>query len=213
MLDRNSLVPCFDASSTDITRDAFAETFQRFRVVHVRNVTKGLVVEKGFTWRDICATFVALDSSDKDSWCIETKSGAVDPCPADFLKPVLTQSRAYCSFLVQKDKHSYKKTLASLPMLELRWTDWTYEPALWIFFGRNGLGNSDLEGRPEHTDSISHDGTWHYQLSGRKLWFLRPSSRLLEHLDIYLSPDERKMWNDSTSVCIECEENDVIVIE
>ena len=31
-----------------------------------------------------------------------------------------------------------------------------------------------LRGRPEHTDSVDHDGTWHVQLQGRKTWFVRP---------------------------------------
>lgn len=57
---------------------------------------------------------------------------------------------------------------------------WDYEPCLWIFFGRNNSANGkDLEGRPEHTDQISHDGTWHYQLSGTKRWLLRPTPQLL----------------------------------
>lgn len=69
-------------------------------------------------------------------------------------------------------------------------TRWNYEPCLWIFFGRNnpctssGSNNDDddndnLQGRPEHTDQISHDGTWHYQLSGTKRWLLRPTPQLL----------------------------------
>ncbi len=82
-----------------------------------------------------------------------------------------------------------------------------YEPCLWIFFGWNHntipsvATNNDeknqkskmkssqspslpppLEGRPEHTDSVSHDGTWHYQLSGCKEWHIRPTTELLSTL-------------------------------
>jgi U3 small nucleolar RNA-associated protein 6 len=70
-----------------------------------------------------------------------------------------------------------------------------HEPCVWIFFGRNhcniddgeeeqfgeGTTRRDLQGRPEHTDSISHDGTWHYQLSGTKRWFIRPTTKLLDY--------------------------------
>lgn len=58
-----------------------------------------------------------------------------------------------------------------------------YGPCLWLFFGKNyreerGASPTMLQGRPEHTDSVTHDGTWHYQLSGRKIWRLRPTKEL-----------------------------------
>ena len=34
----------------------------------------------------------------------------------------------------------------------------------------------NMKGRDEHTDSVSHDGTWHYQISGRKVWHVRPGA-------------------------------------
>jgi hypothetical protein len=34
---------------------------------------------------------------------------------------------------------------------------------LWLFFGHNG-GPAGFPGRPEHTDKISHSGTWHVQV-------------------------------------------------
>lgn len=37
-------------------------------------------------------------------------------------------------------------------------------------------------GRPEHTDAVPHDGTWHYQLEGSKEWRLRPTDELLARL-------------------------------
>lgn len=55
----------------------------------------------------------------------------------------------------------------------------------------------DLLGRPEHTDSISHDGTWHYQLSGTKRWCIRPTKKLLTHFDQLHEPYE---WDDTTTI-------------
>jgi len=43
----------------------------------------------------------------------------------------------------------------------------------WFFVGSNS-GSDPLPGRPEHTDKISHTGTWHLQLCGQKDWFVRP---------------------------------------
>ncbi len=65
-----------------------------------------------------------------------------------------------------------------------------YGPGLWIFFGRNSKpsntstteSHSDLQGRGEHTDSIDHDGTFHYQWSGIKDWQFRPTQELLQTL-------------------------------
>lgn len=75
---------------------------------------------------------------------------------------------------------------------------WDYEPCVWIFFGRNNGPASghheDLQGRPEHTDSISHDGTWHYQLSGIKRWLLRPTQKLREHFQAVLTDEELMEW-------------------
>ena len=103
----------------------------------------------------------------------------------------------YCSFMIQNDKKALSELLPKLPVLDPVATaaskfvggdsesgngdcGWDYEPCLWIFFGRNNNNKSkDLEGRPEHTDQISHDGTWHYQLSGTKRWLLRPTPQLL----------------------------------
>ena len=41
-------------------------------------------------------------------------------------------------------------------------------------------------GRPEHIDSISHDGTWHYQLSGIKTWYIRPTDTLLQQMQMQM---------------------------
>ena len=71
-----------------------------------------------------------------------------------------------------------------------------YGPGLWIFFGRNDHGLQPLEGRGEHTDSIEHDGTWHYQLSGVKDWYLRPTKELVEKMDDEEETDEIRNWKE-----------------
>lgn len=35
-----------------------------------------------------------------------------------------------------------------------------------------------LLGRAEHVDEVAHSGTWHYQVSGRKTWWIRPHAAL-----------------------------------
>lgn len=51
--------------------------------------------------------------------------------------------------------------------------------AVWVFFGTNPL-KRPLHGRPEHTDALEHDGTWHLQLRGAKVWTLRPTAELIK---------------------------------
>jgi hypothetical protein len=127
--------------------------------------------------------------------------------PIDFLAAETTPARAYCSFLVQHDTEAYNETIARLPFQNFPATEWEYEPALWMFFGRNPLGHESLDGRPEHTDAITHDGTWHFQLSGKKSWFLRPTSDLLSRLRA-----EGFELSANKTFQVTCNEGDVIVV-
>jgi hypothetical protein len=156
-----------------------------------------------------------LNEKDQATFCIETaKSKATSTLSAE---PFLSshqqttactndQHRAYCSFLIQHSKEVYDDTLPRLPFqhFEATKTNWTYEPALWFFFGRNYIGYTNLDGRPEHTDAISHDGTWHYQLSGTKRWVVRPTAELLGNIEGPLTV--------SSELCIDCKEGDVLII-
>lgn len=51
-----------------------------------------------------------------------------------------------------------------------------HSACLWFFVARC---DTDMPGRAEHTDTIEHDGTWHYQLRGKKRWYIRPTEELL----------------------------------
>ena len=52
------------------------------------------------------------------------------------------------------------------------------ERAVRGFFGRCEDGEP-VAGRAEHTDAVEHDGTWHLQCAGRKVWHLRPTDALI----------------------------------
>lgn len=170
-----------------------------------------------FTWKSIQDLFVSL-KDDKESWCVETKGKGEDPAPRDFLKPTIAASideehQGYCSFLLQKDTSILKENLEKLPVQKLS-SHWSHGDCIWFFFGRNndrkssgGETASPLEGRPEHTDSVSHDGTWHFQLSGTKRWFLRPTEELVEQLQ------SRGFDMDAEQVLqVDCNEGDILVV-
>jgi hypothetical protein len=210
------------------------------------------------SWKDICSIFHSLNSKDQESWCIENPGDSSERRkeeedvlkPSTFLAPrnkVSNNNRAYCSFLVQKDQQSYQQLLKRLPLatfassspalLPLNDSTWTYEPCLWIFFGRNHPQQKDdtamtttdtddsctnqqpLEGRGLHTDSVSHDGTWHYQLSGDKTWYLSPSCDLLRHWQ--QQQQQQKLsttgipsiqWDESTQLQVACQQGDVLML-
>lgn len=49
----------------------------------------------------------------------------------------------------------------------------------WLFVGRHTSDGGNkrkrpLVGRAEHVDEVTHSGTWHYQMSGTKTWWIRP---------------------------------------
>ena len=184
-------------------------------MVHLSNTTKAKR-EGTLEWKDLQQLFSGLNQNDQDSWGIETSKGKAECSeitPHNFLAPNRTHHRAYCSFLVQKDLEAYKRTESSLPVVELPGVKWSYESALWMFFGRNPPGSEDLPGRPDHTDSISADGTWHFQLSGTKKWIIRPSQELLQHMSTTLNPSDFRKWTTSSTVEITCRQGDVLVIK
>ena len=43
-------------------------------------------------------------------------------------------------------------------------------------------GGGVIMGRCSHTDAVSHDCTYHYQISGRKTWILKPTETLMEEV-------------------------------
>ena len=60
-----------------------------------------------------------------------------------------------------------------------------------------------------HTDAVSTDGTWHYQSSGSKTWFIRPTPQLLKYWK-----DEKldTSYDSSTRLRVDCGEGDILVI-
>lgn len=163
-----------------------------------------------FQASDVQSLFASLDDQDKSSWCIENQDShsalnlnkcdeKAPPTPDAFLDVNNINQRGYCSFLVQHS-NAVKENLLSnlLPMAHLPVANdgstgegdmmkVRHGPCLWLFFGKNYHSQDDgnscaLPGRPEHTDSVTHDGTWHYQLSGTKIWRLRPTTELLQQL-------------------------------
>ena len=91
----------------------------------------------------------------------------------------------YASFIVQPSggRTQFDAFLKAMPVAELlkclrpsrhACGTVTQADAVWVFFGCGPVA-----GRAEHTDAVEHDGTWHVQCTGRKVWHLRPTDALL----------------------------------
>jgi len=138
--------------------------------------------------------FQSASPKDQESWCVETAKNETNSCikPIDFLSPSNEhQADGYCSFILQDDTNQAISTFNCIntPIFPVLKQDddtassntnsiQTSRP-IWIFVGRNSSRTLALEGRSEHTDNIQHDGTVHYQVSGTKSWYIRPTQELL----------------------------------
>lgn len=202
----NARQPAFDVAGLQ-------ENFEKYRVVHLTNVPQE-THKNILKWKIIDSLFAKLTSDDRETWCVETDNGpsGMSISPSSFLIPKQTNHRAYCSFLVQKDQEVYKKTESILPVARLPGVEWSYESAIWFFFGRNPPGSDALPGRKEHTDSLTPDGTWHFQLAGRKTWQIRPTKELLRHMSEFCPNDVQK-WNSCSRIEINCRPGDILIIK
>ena len=141
-------------------------------------------------------------------------------------------SNCYVSTILQDSKTSVNEFLSNFPFdrppCTSAWPKYQHSLPLWLFMGRHlskgGKGdgkNGSLTGRPEHTDSVSHDGTWHYQISGKKHWYVRPLEGSDEwklggnipKLNLNITKkNESEASHLSNSMRIVCEPGDILII-
>ena len=86
---------------------------------------------------------------------------------------------------------------------------------IWFFVAKC---DTDMPGRAEHTDQIEHDGTWHYQLRGKKRWYIRPTEDLLSRIRDTRKSDSKLKYSDAhlleqgSRLVAECCPGDVLII-
>lgn len=228
-----------DISNTNyISKSEFDKAYNTYQVIHIRGFnTTG---DGKFIAKEIQSLFQSLDDKDKVSWCVENKSssnGKEVVVPSDFLDGNNTDHTGYCSFIVQHSSSAIKDLGNRLPVVHLPIRDEStrksedfgcmkYGPCIWFFYGKNyncndvDLQQSSLLGRPEHTDSVSHDGTWHYQLSGTKIWRVRPTDELLNMVGTRgdtgkkrkLNHDKDAQLENKDAIEIECRQGDILLL-
>ena len=220
-------IPQFDLSNkTSLSKSDFDKAYITNQIIHLRGFK---ATNNNFGAQHIQFLFQSLDDKDKTSWCVENKKGSYDGkvedvTPSDFLDGKQKDHRGYCSFLVQHSTIVKENLWTRLPLIDLpiqsddsaaeHIMKVEYGPCIWFFFGKNYKTDENTEpmpGRPEHTDSVNHDGTWHYQLAGTKIWRLKPTDELLEQIrQSHESQNKKQKLNNES---ISDEENPVIEIE
>ena len=127
----------------------------------------------------------------------------------------------YATWIVQHDEQVVDQVLRTLPMPELQpgarhddncedGMELVHSKCVWFFVARC---SSDMPGRAEHTDKIAHDGTWHYQLRGKKRWYLRPTEELLSRIKMNsASCTEAGALDQDSALVVECRPGDVLLI-
>ena len=126
--------------------------------------------------------------------------------------------RFYSSFIVARSDR-VKDILSSLPVGELpsdgksprTATTVNHGSAVWFFVGHNRSRRA-LPGRPEHTDAVRHDGTWHFQLSGSKTWHLRPTEELAKRLAVG-SLRESMAGDDQGRITVRVDAGDILLVD
>eukprot|EP01032_Pedospumella_encystans_P015520 gene15520-17744_t len=162
--------------------------YRKHQVVVIKNAIAGY----SFGINDIKALHTEDPELVDETFSMEAKKGELgwgSHSSSDlFGKEAVKNGQWYASFIAQKKVPrgpddiistaygSFKKRLplTTLPTegsrLKIKYT----EP-IWVFVGQNDQKDSFLKGRPEHIDSVHHDGTWHFQSSGSKVWYIRPA--------------------------------------
>jgi len=127
------------------------------------------------------------------------------------------QGSWYCSFIAQERRLVEHVSLVlprfTPPCFELAPERVCQEQAIWWFVGRHNHSAANLPGRPEHTDAVQHDGTWHFQLEGAKEWRLRPTQEwTLEACRGRAGARAVKSRRPSAGERVLCEAGDILVV-
>ena len=147
----------------------------------------------------VAAVFKDSNDEIKKSFCVENSGNGTDLNEKIVFnsnsKSDNKYNKWYASFIAQHDEKLLNKLNTKLLPIPFIDTNVFHSDIIWFFIGKNIDQTCPLEGRAEHTDSVTHDGTWHYQCSGEKIWEIRPTQKLIN----IINNSKKKMMNNSNN--------------
>lgn len=184
-----------EAFQADGPTEDIVAYYKKYQVVLI----KGAVSSADGCMTQIRNLFQGAPSMIDDTFSVESKAGMLGHCEhssADvFGATVSPRGQWYSSFIAQASagtssdpkqglddiNNAVSVFRDSLPLTKLPFLQpthkATYTKPVWVFVGHNDSKDESamLHGRPEHIDSVDHDGTWHLQSNGTKWWYIRPA--------------------------------------
>jgi len=186
MLDMAAIKALLDDFPTDMKSSMTMESIGSVRGGGARMIDSNVGLDV-----DDCLDDVTRTESSKDGKKNAKKDGRNDASELGVAVDIINHYHSmyqhcswYLSFIVQQsatllDRLSSMLPFPYPPLLDME-SSWGgpavhHYDSFWVFVGNScGPSGAGLQGRREHTDSVTHSGTWHYQVSGRKVWMVRP---------------------------------------
>ena len=194
-------IPSLCGSKTNV--ETIWNTFETTKVVLVRNYVSYRELRRTFGRKEVQELCRRYRSAIEDTFNVENAGNATiddlsDVFVDDRQMTTTTTCSWYVSFIVQRDKDAMRRILETVPRPTVPSpsvaTKAVHRDCVWVFYGQN-RGSRPLDGRPEHLDSVSNiHGTWHVQVRGRKIWYLRQNK-------------------DAPAIRVECRPGDLLLID
>jgi hypothetical protein len=178
-----SELPVFEMGA--VTGAAALDFFRRHQILHVRpstTTTRGGRRSGGQQQLKALYQRPGFAEVFGQRWSVENAGAhkSADLTPAQVLGgDHVNNSPFYVSTVLQQSVTVLDAFLHDVPVAvpsifeDSAWQGLVHTAPVWLFYGANP-SDQPFSGRPLHTDSVSHSGTWHCQWSGAKTWHVRP---------------------------------------
>lgn len=201
---------------SNLSPDDFLERFQHCGFLWFRDESS---VRKLPSPQDIIDFLKEHASPCQKSWTVENQGDCnKESLPTPLSLASTTNESFYVSTIVHReDDSAFQSFTQNLPKFEV-FDDLHFTSGAWLFLGHPGAGKKrkrNMVGRAEHVDEVTHSGTFHIQVAGNKVWWIRPHPELFgdELPDLSTIPGaEKSETTKSWRLKVEVEEGDIFVL-
>ena len=213
--------------SADTSEEELLSYYKENQILHIKSYVNHCTDESPCIISQIRKLFTEAPGIVEKTFTLESDEGREQQRSAStvFGPSTCPPGAYYCSFIAQGGKcESIENFEATLPLVDLPFGrgEITCTKPIWTFVGKND-GNKYIEGRKEHIDAVSHDGTWHVQSSGKKIWYVRPaetsewgtdksSNLIISGCGAHNLDSGENELNSIPRLRVECDTGDVLLI-